>query len=417
MNPFRVLAVVLSLLVAFLLSPLPRVVEGSSPPGFGPEEAPTGFDNGTNGLVTQTMHDDDRDIFDDVEDESDGLGPVFNGASCAECHSNPVTGGFSNVTELRAGHLDDTNTFVPATARVNFGQDPIPHRSLINMKEICAQAEETLRPIDNIRVLRISLNLLGDGFVEAIEDDTLEEIRLGQPVEMRGERVIIPPTGGEELKSRGFGFQIGRFGWKDQHVGLLAFSSDAYLNEMGISNRLAPNQDDVTHLCDTVQDPEDQNDIDIFTRFIRATKAPSRGSSASTPEALRGETLFTNIGCETCHVSRIVTSNRTITPVGVEQIPEALANKIIHPYSDFLLHKIGTGDGIVQNGAANTRNKVRTAPLWGLRKRTLFLHDGSENTLDGAIQRHGVEAAGVTQQFNGLSAAQRQDVIAFLNSL
>jgi len=409
MRWLQVLAVVV--VSVALTASLSRNVEGQ-----GPTEAPTGFDNSTNGLVDQATHDADRLVFEQVDEEIDGLGPHFNGQSCAECHAVPTTGGSSTITELRAGHLLDSGAnkgkFVPASALVNFGQDVIPFRSLINLKETCEQAHEVLPDSENIRALRISLNVLGDGFVEAISDATLFAIGQSQPSGMRGQLITVPALEG--------GSGVGRFGWKDQHVSLLSFSSDAYLNEMGISNQLAPNRDDITHLCgESVADPEDEEDIEIFTRFMRATKAPPRDEQlAATAAAQRGAQAFEQIGCSKCHVPTIVTAPPG-TPVagGTFIVPEALGNKIIHPYSDFLLHDVGTGDGIVQNGPETTRLKVRTAALWGLRTRTRFLHDGRATTVRDAIKAHDGEAKRIKQPFSDLSDAEEDDLLTFLMSL
>jgi CxxC motif-containing protein (DUF1111 family) len=187
---------------------------------------------------------------------------------------------------------------------------------------------------------------------------------------------------------------------------------------MGISNRLSPNQDDVTHQCDTVPDPEDiDDDIDVFTRFIQATKAPPRDTVlAATADAQAGSELFDQIGCSTCHVRTIVTAPPgTILTDG--PVPDCLGNKKIHPFSDFLLHDIGTGDGIVQTSNQNTRFMLRTAPLWGLRTHTVFLHDGRSTTISDAIQRHSVQAGSTRNNFNNLSASQQQQILTFLNSL
>jgi CxxC motif-containing protein (DUF1111 family) len=102
---------------------------------------------------------------------------------------------------------------------------------------------------------------------------------------------------------------------------------------------------------------------------------------------------------------------------GAYVVPAALGNKMFHPYGDFLLHDVGTGDGIVQAGPADTANKLRTAPLWGLRIKSRFMHDNASLTLIDAILRHGGEAQGVTAAFNSLTAAQQQQLITFLNSL
>jgi CxxC motif-containing protein (DUF1111 family) len=93
---------------------------------------------------------------------------------------------------------------------------------------------------------------------------------------------------------------------------------------------------------------------------------------------------------------------------GALKVAASLGNKRIHPFGDFLLHDIGTGDGIVQNGGAASRNKVRTAPLWGLHARTRFMHDFLSHSIDDAIQRHGTQAEGSKQAFNGLSRTDQR---------
>lgn len=210
---------------------------------------------------------------------------------------------------------------------------------------------------------------------------------------------------------------IGRFGWKAQHASLLSFAADAYLNEMGITSPLLP--EEVTYVCDRVADPEDDGlDVNAFAEFMRATKAPPRHIDPSQQQAIQdGSRIFEQIGCAKCHVTTFVTA-----PVGskihggVFEIPEALGNKIIHPYSDFLLHDVGTGDGIIQ-GDPSTENKLRTPPLWGLHMRTRLMHDGASATVTDAIKRHGGEAERVTRRFIRLSSQEREKVILFLRSL
>jgi len=375
-------------------------------------EAPTGFDNLTNGLVDEATHDADRAVFEQVETVATGLGPTFNGNACAQCHSTPVSGGVSAVTERRAGHLNANGVFVPATAFVNFGQEAIPRRSLINDQSICPAAHEDLPVTETIHALRLTTNVLGDGFVEAVSDQTLTQIRQSQPAGMQGQLITVAALEG--------GSGAGRFGWKDQHVSLLSFSSDAFLNEMGISNRLAPNRDDITHQCDGVPDPEDvNNDIDAAARFMRATKAPPRDTVlAATAAAQAGSAIFDQIGCSICHVRTIVTAP-VGTPVagGTFLVPAALANKTIHPFGDFLLHDVGTGDGIVQNGPQSTRLKLRTAPLWGVRTHPVFMHDGASTTLTDAIQRHANEAQASASAFGTLNGTQKNQLLTFLMSL
>jgi len=177
---------------------------------------------------------------------------------------------------------------------------------------------------------------------------------------------------------------------------------------------------EITTLCDTVADFEDvRTDIDAFAEFMRATKAPSRNALlANTADAQAGSVLFGKIGCAVCHVTTIVTAPvDTVINGGSFTVPPALGNKIIHPFGDFLLHDIGTGDGILQNGPPETRNKMRTAPLWGVRTRDRLMHDGEALTFTEAILRHQGEAISVTNAFIALTDVQKLRLIAFLKSL
>jgi CxxC motif-containing protein (DUF1111 family) len=152
---------------------------------------------------------------------------------------------------------------------------------------------------------------------------------------------------------------------------------------------------------------------------MRATKAPSRNETlAATPDAVNGARLFESVGCMNCHVSEIVTAPvGTVINGGAFIVPDALGGKIIHPYGDFLLHNVGTGDGIKQNGGRSTTSKMRTMPLWGLRTRTRFMHDGASLTLNDAILRHRGEASFVTRSYLSLNNAERQQILVFLSSL
>jgi CxxC motif-containing protein (DUF1111 family) len=139
---------------------------------------------------------------------------------------------------------------------------------------------------------------------------------------------------------------------------------------------------------------------------------------AATANARAGATLFNDIGCNICHMTSITTSSPgTVINGGALTVAAALGNKIIHPYRDFLLHDIGTGDGIVQNGGQATRNKLRTQPLWGVRTHDRHMHDGATVTLAEAIRRHAGEATGVTSNYNSLSTTEQNQIITFLKSL
>src|SRR4029453_11189197 len=150
--------------------------------GSGPEEAPAAFDGQSNGLVDQATHESDREEFDGVEGISEGLGPIYNAQSCRECHQNPDSGGPSQVAELRAGHRDARGRFVPASVPIGDGTTVVPGRTLINDRAVCPsvafpkhEIQERVPDSESIRTLRMSLSLFGDGFVEAVAEDTLRK--------------------------------------------------------------------------------------------------------------------------------------------------------------------------------------------------------------------------------------------------
>jgi CxxC motif-containing protein (DUF1111 family) len=397
-------------------------------------EAPAGFDTPavranpgsnsvSNGIAEPTgdTFANDQAFFEKQEDASDGVGPVFNAVSCVTCHANPVSGGASQIAELRVGHLDTNGNFVNPSVSINGGANLITGRSLINDRAICPEAQEHVPATETIRAVRAVLNTLGDGFVEAIDDSTLISIAQGQPAQSKGliagDAIQVPV-----LEAPGQ-MRVGRFGWKDQHSSLLSFVGDAYLNEMGVTNRLRPT--DSTSVCKTTTDLEDKPDslgmanIDHFTQFIRGTKVPPRDAAlAATPDAQAGQAVFESIGCNICHVESITTAPvGTMIDGGAFTVPDALGNKVIHPFGDFLLHDVGTGDHIVQGGPPDTAAKLRTAPLWGLRTKSRFMHDLASLTLEQAIRRHNGEAREVIRGFRQLTGQEKAQLLAFLQSL
>jgi CxxC motif-containing protein (DUF1111 family) len=393
-------------------------------------EAPAAFDNhpvpgffaGTT-AQQQASFDAALAVFEERDDIPKGLGPVYNAQSCAECHQNPVTGGISQITEFRAGHLDGFGNFVDG-----------PGGSLLNDRATNARIQERRPGTETVFSFRTSLNTLGDGFVEAIDSNTLVSIANAQPGQSGnqiGGQFITVPVAEANNALRG-----GRFGWKNQQASLLSFASDAYLNEQGITNRFnlventslgtsvaaydtVPDNTPCANIPNTIcgEDPDD--DISEFAAFMRASKAPPRdtfGLVAS--DVAAGDSLFNSIGCAICHVRNITTSPAgTVINGGAFTVPAALGNKIIHPFGDFLLHNVGTGDGIVQNGGQSTANKVRTAPLWGVRTRGRLMHDGETTNRNEAILRHAGEATGVINNYRNLSATQKNQLITFLQSL
>jgi CxxC motif-containing protein (DUF1111 family) len=221
-------------------------------------------------------------------------------------------------------------------------------------------------------------------------------------------------------------------------------------------------------------DATDNNleDIDHFASFMRSLKAPPRDqTTAAASDVEHGAKLFSKIGCAICHVETIVTGKSPAVQGGPGLHPDTLENRIIHPYSDFLLHDVGTGDGIAvalvehfgrerlerrwreEKGAAReskespgkpedecsesyqtpvaegekqpkllrdmfcARNKIRTAPVWGLRLRSRLMDEGNSVEGDGAIRRHKGEAAHTTERFLKLKPADQKSLLSFLQSL
>jgi CxxC motif-containing protein (DUF1111 family) len=407
MRPLKALAV--AVLAAFGLAPVARMQSVPDAP-----EAPTGFDTLTNGHTDQATMDENRADFEEAESVAEGLGPIFNANSCAACHLNPVTGGIGPVAEFRAGHRDSRGNFVAS-----------PGSSLIHSNAIDARIQEVVPDAEYVRTFRTTTGVMGLGFVEAIANDTLVAIRSSQPGGFVGTIVNVPVVEATGTT------RIGRFGWKDQQASLLSFAGDAYVNEMGITNHVpgaAANADpfaveDLSNgrsvaAYDQVADPEDDGEaVQKFADFMRATKAPPRGPITAAVNA--GATLFAQGACSFCHTPSITTAPAgTLINGGALHVSAALGGKTIHPYSDFLLHDVGTGDGIVQNGGQGTANMLRTPPLWGVRIKNRLMHDGLTFTLSDAILRHAGTGGGYSRNFyQALSPNDKANLIAFLNSL
>ena len=306
------------LLFAQLRAPMP----GDPLPGLTPVE----FEEFRLGL----------DDFLEVETAEEGLGPAYNGTSCAVCHSVPAVGGTSSIAETRAGRRGPRGEFIPLDAS---------GESLFQLFSVPSHACHAVIPSEaTIIARRVPIPLFGAGLVEAIPDDTLLELE--DPFDINRDGIsgraalVVDLASGEQ--------RVGRFGWKAQHATLLVFGADAYRNEMGITNDLFPRElalgvsQDRMRVCDPLPDPEDVRDpqtrrrgIDNFVGFMKFLAPLSRGPLDETTRA--GEQTFGALGCATCHVPSLATGPS--------------ANPLFHRrsvplFSDLLLHDIGTGDGI-----------------------------------------------------------------------
>jgi CxxC motif-containing protein (DUF1111 family) len=272
---------------------------------------------------------------------------------------------------------------------------------------------------------RQAIPLFGDGLVEAVDDATFEALAGSEPATVRGTVKLVPDEAGAV---------VGRFGWKDDHASLRGFAGDAYLNEIGITNPDHPTEVSEcalnlpgleTPLANEPEDPIDADgraDIDRFADFMRGLNPPP--TTSLTPPAQSGRQLFAQIGCADCHTPSLTTSSnpaafvaKTTGGVAIsDSLNTALANQTFHPFSDFLLHDMGSlGDGITSDSAGPTM--MRTAPLWGISVRTTFLHDGRTKSLSDAISAHDGQGKSAAQAFTQLPSDQQEDLLHFVNSL
>jgi CxxC motif-containing protein (DUF1111 family) len=357
-----------------------------------------------------------------------GLGPTFNGNSCAMCHAQPAVGGSSPgqkspqnpvsnpqvalatldgatntvpsfitasgpVREARFVATDGTNVYSALDGGVHDlytiqGRTDAPGCTL-------AQPNFTTQlGLGNV-IFRIPTPTFGLGLVENTSDATLVS-NLNATSSARSKAGI-----GGSFNTSGNDGTITRFGWKAQNKSLLIFAAEAYNVEQGVTNEGFPNERNTTAGCVFNATPEDRSNIlngnkssanfgttigtlsemssDLvnFAEFMRLLAPPT--PAAATTSTTNGSNLFNQIGCNLCHSTSLTTAASPFT---------GMSSVTYHPYSDFALHHMGAGlaDGINQ-GAAGA-DQFRTAPLWGLGQRLFFLHDGRTADLVQAIQDH-----------------------------
>jgi CxxC motif-containing protein (DUF1111 family) len=340
--------------------------------------------------------------FSTEEEATEGLGPVFNDTSCANCHTSPAVGGGSAVLETRFGRTDG-QAFDPMT---EFGGSLMQSRAIDRLRE-CGHMGETVPTAANRIALRRTTPLFGLGLVDAVPDATFHAVAAAErdnPDHIAGRPHIVKNVVTNQ-------FAVGRFGWKAQVPTLLQFSGDAYLNELGITNPIFPHEncpsgDCAALKCDLVPEPEDDgHDIVAVADFMTLLAPPGR--LPVTPSRSAGEQVFTAIGCANCHLPALRTGHTDVA---------AFDRVTFYPYSDFLLHDMGSlGDGISQGDAHG--QEMRTAPLWGLRAIERFLHDGRGATIEDAIVAHDGQGARSRDRFVALDNHQRHQLLAFLKSL
>ena len=334
---------------------------------------------------------------------ADGLGPVFNDDSCSDCHRN---GGGTNRTVTRFGRLDGA-VFDPLE---ELGGSLVQSRGIGSITTVDGTHDfvgERTPPGATVTTRRRSQALQGLGLVDAIAEGAwhalaLAELQTDPSTAGRVHIVLDRSTGGAA---------VGKFGWKAQVPTLTQFAADALLNEMGITNPLFRDEACPQGDCQALDfNPahamnDDGRDVEDLASFMTMLAPVPRG--ALTDDAIAGEQLFTQIGCATCHRPTLQTGPSPIA---------ALDRVDFHPYSDFLLHDMGSlGDRIVQGQA--TGAEMRTQPLWGVRATNRLLHDGTATTLEDAIRRHDGQARAARDRFVALDAGRLAQLLAFLRSL
>src|SRR5215472_3303233 len=348
-----------------------------------------------------------------------GLGPGFNGNSCAQCHAQPAMGGSSPGLsspqhpipnpQVVLANLDGATNFVPSfitprgpVREARFVRNPngTADGGVHTLYTIAGRSDavgcnlgqpDFNAALANHNVIfRIPTPVFGLGLVEATPDSTLQA-NLASTANSRAALGI-----GGSFNTSGNDGTITRFGWKAQNKSLLIFVGEAYNVEQGVSNEQFPNERSAVAGCVFNPTPEDStnftnangggttgtapemsSDTVNFALFARLS-APPTPTTASLSEK-NGERLFTKVGCALCHSTSLTTAASPFTGMG---------NFTYHPFSDFAIHHMGgnLADGISQGGAG--ADEFRTAPLWGLGQRLFFLHDGRSTDLWDAIEQH-----------------------------
>ena len=389
-----------------------------------------------------------------AEDITDGLGPVFNERACGNCHGIPVVGGSGNQIERRYGSIQNGVFFAydqapenqGGTLRQLFSNGTYTNPNTGVTCSIPVETEPADATIHNVG--RRSLPLFGLGLVDALPDITFDIIAALEPAAQRGTVLrAIPQFPDPRDPNQSFtAKRVQRFGIKDQQTNLQSFAGDAYINEMGISTQscvrgtsvtafatdnqsnnvapkagcnmgdLAPPQPDGSFTDDAVGPctnglTEVQEDIDNF-RFFMEHEAPPPPGPIDAISAVVGPVVFASVGCANCHIQfAFVTPSNPFNGVP--------GNFSFSPFSDFLVHDMGSlGDGIGNTGdtIAQTR-QMRTAPLWGARFNTQFLHDGRAKTVRDAILAHDGQGKAARDAFASLDSLSQFFLLQYVNSL
>jgi CxxC motif-containing protein (DUF1111 family) len=330
------------------------------------------------------------DLFARTFAPEEGLGPLYNGRSCSECHNVPSLGGVGVdglAVVFRVGFVDATG-FTDLAGR---GGPVARNHSIIELGYECREGAGIPRSA-NVVSTRNTPPLFGLARIDEIPDQVIvDEAR------PKGDGVSGRPNWVMEGNVR----RVGRFGWKAHGATLRRFVAEALRTEMGITNPDFP--DDLVNASEAAGCAGFSSSIEVGADTVTSIHAFVAGLAPPAPDrtdAFEGRSVFSKTGCDACHVQTLP------TPSGP-----------IDLYSDLLLHDMGAAlkDGFVQYDA--TSPDWRTTPLWGLRWRSHYLHDGRATTLDEAVRAHDGEAHAAASAFASLQPGDRDALLRFLGSL
>jgi len=406
--------------------------------------------------------------FNTFEGADDGLGPIFNAQACGQCHSNGAIGGAGEQIERRFGRFDN-GVFNPLANEGGSLRQLFTLGSFTALNNTSCNVPLEREPADATvhNVGRLTTPTFGLGLVDAMPDSFFDGLVAAEPAAQRGtvnRGQIVLPNPGDPSQSIGT-TRVTRFGWKAGVPSMIQFSADAYVNEMGISTQhcsrgttvnafaveSAPNGVPVSANCDdraprqTGTNPgvltatqwaqvddavgdcsggrtEIQDDVFLFATFMTAL-APGPRDLSDQISVTRGQPLFSQVGCNSCHVTTTFRTPASPAAVAIDaagsESVRVPGNFAFNPFSDFAVHDMGTlGDQIGNAGDSLARTRqMRTAPLWGVRFRNHLLHDGRCSDVPCAVRAHDGQGAAARNAFNALSSDNQHNIVQFVRSL
>lgn len=328
-----------------------------------------------------------------------GLGPLFNGVSCASCHNQPVSGGNGSFTQLNGSLLRPDGFCDPLADRGG----PVFQLSVTAALKAALGIDAEPIPPEAARGKRSTPDIFGFGLLDAVPESTI--LALADPDDANGDGV-------SGRVNRFFDGRVGRFGRKALVPTLAEFTEGAFHVEQGLTVPTILVEGSIGGQpipagVDPVPEPEVSAELVALTNAYVATLAPAQPEDLD-GTARRGQRTFSRIGCDKCHVPNLRTGDHPI---------KALANRQFAAYTDLLLHDMGSELADICQGLVATPSEFRTEPLMALRLARRYLHDGRASSVEQAVELHGGEAVRSRDAFRALSRSDRSALLSFLRTL